>query len=127
MNNFNSNNRLYHGTYPLLYLNSGSNDYYRYGNKAIPAGEWTHICFVFKNSTGQRDVYINGVLQNGSGPNQTSTPSGLLDSIIIGGSYAGYMCDYREYATTLSAEDIKSLYQNEAQLDASGNVLGPIR
>lgn len=128
LNNFNESNRLYHGTYPLLYLNSGTNDYYNYGNLALPANQWSHIVFVFKNSTGTKLIYVNGENRtNTGGPNKTSTPKGIPDTVIIGGSFAGYMCDYREYATALSADDIKSLYQNEAQLDTSGNVLGPIR
>lgn len=113
LNNFNESNRLYHGTYPLLYLNSGTNDYYNYGNLALPANQWSHIVFVFKNSTGTKLIYVNGENRtNTGGPNKTSTPKGIPDTVIIGGSYAGYMCDYREYATALSAEDVKQLYNS---------------
>lgn len=113
LNNFNESNRLYHSTYPLLYLNSGTNDYYNYGNLALPANQWSHIVFVFKNSTGTKLIYVNGENRtNTGGPNKTSTPKGIPDTVIIGGSYAGYMCDYREYATALSAEDVKQLYNS---------------
>lgn len=119
LNNFNEFNRLYHGTYPLLYANTGTNDYYNYGNLALPVNQWSHIVFVFKNSTGTKLIYINGENHtNMSGPNKTSTPKGIPDNVIIGnGNYEGGLCDYREYATALSAEDVKSLYQNSAYID----------
>ena len=128
LNNFNESNRLYHGTYPLLYLNSGTNDYYNYGNLALPINQWSHIVFVFKNSTGTKLIYINGENHtNTAGPNKTSTPKGIPDTVIIGGgNYDGGLCDYREYATALSADDVLSLYQNSAYIDSSGNVYGTI-
>lgn len=123
LNNFNSNNRLYHGTYPLLYLNSGTNDYYNYGNLALPANEWSHIAFVFQNSTGTKLIYINGENHtNMNGPNKTSTPLGLPNTVIIGGSYEGGLCDYREYATALTADQIKELYNTSMSIDNQGNI-----
>ena len=113
LNDFNYSNRIVHaanGT-PLLYLNAGDNDYYMYGSQKVNANEWTHIAFVFKNSTELRNIYVNGVLTNNYGPNKTSTPSGIPATVKVGGSnFAGYMSDYREYATALSASDIKALY-----------------
>lgn len=113
LNDFNYSNRIVHaanGT-PLLYLNAGNNDYYMYGSQKVNANEWTHIAFVFKNSTELRNVYVNGVLTNSGGPNKTSTPSGIPATVKVGGSnFAGYMSDYREYATALSASDVKALY-----------------
>ena len=128
LNNFNESNRLYHGTYPLLYINSGTNDYYNYGNLALLANQWSHIVFVFKNSTGTKLIYINGENHtNTNGPNRTSTPKGIPDNIIIGGgNYEGGLCDYREYATALSADDVKSLYNNSAYIDNQGNIYGAV-
>ena len=129
MNNFNYSNNIVHaanGT-PLLYLNAGANDYYMYGSQAVSAGVWTHVVFVFKNSDGTRNIYINGVLKNNYGPNRTSTPSGIQDVVTVGTNLAGYISDYRVYATALSADDVKSLYQNCATIDPDGTIRGQIR
>ena len=129
MNNFNAGNQIVYGanSYPLLYLNSGTNDYYNYGNKVVAAGAWTHVVFVFKNSNATKLIYINGVEQtNKNGPNKTSTPLGIPDTVTVGTNLAGYISDYRIYATALSADDVKSLYQNSAYIDSSGNVYGAV-
>jgi hypothetical protein len=88
---------------------------------------WNHISVVSDN--GDMRYYCNGVLlQNGNNntwswsndsfavigrrsPGSTSTPyyvNGLVD-------------DVRIYATALSDDDIKELYQNRASLDSRGN------
>lgn len=111
LNNFNNCNMVVYGTTPILYLNGGSDDYYMYGSQVIPVDEWTHIAFVFKNSTGLRNIYINGILKNNYGPNKTSTPSGIPDVVkLFGQNFSGYVSDYREYATALSASDVAELY-----------------
>ena len=126
MNNFNISNNIVHSTTPLLYLNDGANDYYMYGSQAVSAGVWTHVAFVFKNSDGTRNVYINGVLKNNYGPNKTSIPKGIPNIVTVGTNLAGYISDYRVYATALSAEDIKSLYNNSAYIDNQGNIYGAV-
>ena len=128
MNNFNGGNQIVYtaNSYPLLYLNSGTNDYYMYGSQAVSAGVWTHITFVFKNSDGTRNIYINGVLKNRYGPNKTSTPLGIPDIVTIGTNLAGYISDYRIYATALSVDDVKSLYNNSAYIDNQGNIYGAV-
>lgn len=129
MNNFNYGNNIVHAanSTPLLYLNGGTNDYYMYGSQAVSTGVWTHVVFVFKNSDGTRNIYINGVLKNSYGPNRTSTPSGIQDVVTVGTNLAGYISDYRVYATALSPTDVKSLYQNCATIDADGTIHGQIR
>ena len=125
LNNFNLGNRIVHSanSYPLLYLNSGTNDYYNYGNLAVAANEWTHIAFVFDNANVIKDVYINGQLHtNTGGPNKTSTPSGLPSTVVIGTNFVGYMSDYREYATALSANDIKNLYEARAYMTTDATI-----
>ena len=122
LNNFNLGNKIIHASgKPLLYLNSGTNDYYVYGSQAISADEWTHIAFVFDNQAGIKNVYTNGVLTNGTGVNKTSTPSGIPNTIeICKGAFDGYISDYREYATALSADDIKQLYEAGTSIDNKG-------
>ena len=131
LNNFNLGNRLVHGTYPLLYINNGINDFYTYGNKAIVTDEWQHVAFVFKNGTVSGSgttsdaiklIYINGVNQTGKGLNKTNTPFGIPDNVILfGGDFSGNVSDYREYCTALSEEDIKELYNTSAIVDNQGN------
>ena len=121
MNNFNNGNIIIAATTPLLYLNSGTNDYYMYGSQAIEAGVWTHIAFVFRNKDEMRNVYINGILKNNYGPNKTSTPSGIPNTVNMGGRLAGYISDYRIYATALSDTEIQKLYTVSASIDSNGN------
>lgn len=121
MNNFNMSNNIVHTTTSLLYLNGGTNDYYMYGSQAVSAGIWTHVAFVFKNSDGTRNVYINGVLKNGYGPNKTSIPKGIPDIVTVGTNLAGYISDYRVYATALSADQILELYKTPASIDKNNN------
>ena len=125
MNNFNSGNRIVHSadSYPLLYLNSGTNDYYNYGNLAVSANIWTHIVFVFKNSNATKLIYINGINRtNTGGPNKTSTPAGISDTVIVGTNLAGAISDYRVYATALTAAQVADLYRRSMVVDASGNI-----
>lgn len=127
LNNFNSGNNIVHSTNstPLLYLNGGTHDYYRYGSAAIQANVWTHIAFVFKNSTGLRNIYINGELKNGSGPNNDSTPLGIPNIVtVFRGAFAGYVSDYREYATALSASQVAELYNTAISVANNGALMG---
>jgi len=107
-----------------MYLNAGTNDYYNYSNLTVTANTWTHIAFVFKNSNATKLIYINGINHtNTNGPNKTSTPAGIPDTIIVGTNLTGYISDYRIYCTALSADDIKKLYETSMEIDSNGNIL----
>ena len=125
LNNFNLGNRIVHSAngHALMYLNSGTNDYYNYGNLAVTANVWTHIAFVFKNSNATKLIYINGVNHtNTGGPNKTSTPAGIPNTVTVGTNLAGYISDYRVYCTALSTADVKQLYEMGAKIDNRQNL-----
>lgn len=70
-------------------------------------------------------TYKNGVLANTTAISGTAwTPNGTV-SIGDNGMYA-QLSDVRIYATALSADDVKSLYQNSAYIDSNGNVYGAV-
>ena len=97
----------------------------------ITDGVWQHICLT-KNGTNDIKIYINGIQKWAS----TATHSNLNFPTTYrigrdtrsndGTPYKGLMSDFRIYATALSADDVKSLYQNSAYIDSSGNVYGTI-
>lgn len=97
----------------------------------ITDGVWQHVCLT-KNGTSDIKVYINGVQKWAS----TATHSNLNFPTTFrigrdtrsndGTPYKGLMSDFRIYATALSADDVKSLYQNSAYIDSSGNVYGAV-
>jgi hypothetical protein len=85
----------------LLYLNGLPNDYYMYGNDLTDIG-WVLVTFRFKNSTGDRTIYRNINNISTSGPNQTSTPSGILSTLRIGSGLQGKLANvliYDRYIT----------------------------
>jgi len=98
----------------------------------ITDGVWQHIC-ITKNGTNDVKVYINGIQKWTS----TATHSSLNFPTTYrigrdtrnndGTPYKGLMSDFRIYATALSADDVKSLYQNCATIDPDGTIRGQIR
>ena len=95
------------------------------------ANEWNHIVLV-KTGANTRNVYCNGILLTNSGTNSwvhngSNLSLGWRDYASgNAGWFNGQLCDFRAYATALSADDVKSLYQNSAYIDSSGNVYGTI-
>ena len=93
----------------------------------ISDGVWQHIC-ITKKGTSDVKVYINGELKwtSTASHNTLSFPT----TYRIGRDYRsgdntpykGKMSDFRIYATALSAEDIKELYQISASIDNDGNI-----
>lgn len=91
---------------------------------------WYHIVFTLSNTTYK--VYVNGVLKN------TKTLSSNIGTAIFNYPYIGKsnwstdalldgkLSDFRIYATALSADDVKSLYNNSAYIDNQGNIYGAV-
>lgn len=83
-------------------------------------------------------IYIDGVLDNTATSYTTKTPifynssNGIFIGAEAGGNqttpagtyFNGRISDVRIYATALSADDIKELYQVSASIDTKGNILG---
>ena len=108
-----------YGKTPAGYYNS---------SQTIPLNTWTHITIVWDDTTWY--FYINGVLVNSWACTGTFTNVGSYASVGQerngGRSVSGLISDARIYATALSADDVKSLYQNSAYIDSSGNVYGAV-
>lgn len=91
--------------------------------------EWNHVVVVKDNDS--RKVYINGQAETQSGANNYyihNADNCWLWNRSYNNSYPfnGSLSDLRVYATALSADDVKSLYQNSAYIDSSGNVYGAV-
>lgn len=86
---------------------------------------WYHTVLVSEGNK-QYSYYVNGVkLGTYNGSANSWTPTG---NVSLGENINGvfYESDFRIYATALSADDVKSLYQNSAYIDSSGNVYGAV-
>lgn len=90
--------------------------------------EWNHCVFV--HSDADCKIYLNGEYI-ATGTTKASNPTG---NYFVGAwntstqqNFDGLMSDFRIYATALSADDVKSLYQNCATIDPDGTIRGQIR
>ena len=90
----------------------------------IPLNTWVHSVWVF--DSGILKHYVNGELMGTR--NNSSSGEYIYGSInsTLGDSWQGALSDFRIYATALSAEDVKSLYQNCATIAADGTIYGQI-
>ena len=100
-----------------------------YNASVLSANNWYHIV-VIKTGTTTRKLYINAIEQTA---NSTSNYWSYINNELqigkrknTGEGIIGWMSDFRMYATILSADDVKSLYQNSAYIDSSGNVYGAV-
>ena len=92
--------------------------------------EWNHFVVVKTSNDGKRNIYCNGELLTPSSDDYwSSTPN----NFVIGARntstpyyFYGEISDVRVYATALSAEDVKSLYNNSAYIDNQGNIYGAV-
>lgn len=96
-----------------------------------PLNEWHHYVATLNGTTV--NMYVDGVLNKTYTVSWGTATNHANPQIEVGvdlpGSdeiYKGYYSDVRIYATTLSANDIKSLYQNSAYVDNEGNVYGAV-
>lgn len=100
-----------------------------YNASVLSANNWYHIVVV-KTGATTRKLYINAVEQTAN--STTNYWSYINNELQIGKrkntgeGITGWMSDFRMYATALSADDVKSLYQNSAYIDSSGNVYGAV-
>lgn len=106
---------------------TGTRKNYSFGT--IAANTWIHLVATYDNGTLK--LYNNGVLQNTNtvgGTYLNTMNSGRWGSAVQDGYYwNGQISDARIYATALSADDVKSLYQNCATIDPDGTIRGQIR
>lgn len=90
--------------------------------------DWNHI-IVQRNSSGNVSCYLNGVQLSLSG-SQEWTHS-VTDTLSIGCRYSGgwtsyfsgLIDDFRFYATCLSLNDIKEIYQTKAYISDKGDIM----
>ena len=108
---------------------------YFYGNSAgtgskcilgteYKENEWNFFAVV-KTGENTRDCYCNGVKLTPTSNDWWSTATGFFvgnRSSGGNGPFYGEICDVRAYATALSADDVKNLYQNSEYIDNSNNV-----
>ena len=91
------------------------------------ANQWNHIVVV-KTGDNTRNIYINGELMTTAINNYWGADLNKLDIGIrhYNGGYTGYwdgqLSDFRAYATALSADDIKELYNTAASLANNGTL-----
>lgn len=106
---------------------TGDNNYRTtYESSLLTNNSWHHIVIVKSESSGM-ELWIDGVKQTPRSGYDTWS-SGMSDGLTIGArtngnnKFIGSISDLRIYATALSAEDIKSLYETRASIDNYNNV-----
>ena len=95
-------------------------------------GEWHHYVYTYDGQVGRG--YKDGVQIATAQFSAAKTLDSFI-GVVIGFSKAGGVwrkndacySDFRIYATALSADDVKSLYQNCATIDPDGTIRGQIR
>ena len=107
--------------YSLYYNNSGQSSYGGGALTTMTENKWYHIAFCCDGTTIKQ--YVNAEQKINHTINTGFKPTGPTGYFQVGdsGMYASY-ADVRVYATVLSADNIKELYQIPAQIDKSGNV-----
>lgn len=95
----------------------------------LTANNWIHVVGTWK-SGGKKILYINGV-EKSNVTAGTLSKSNVYGSIGLSSSadatpnsnpFNGKISDFRIYATALSADDVKELYNVGASIDKNGNM-----
>lgn len=114
----------------ILCSTSSTGSSYTFSKASLVANIWYHFVVV-KTGTTTRKLYINGVEQTATSNISNWTYS--VNQLQLGkrsttsDGFIGELCDFRVYTTALSADDVKSLYQNCATIDPDGTIRGQIR
>ncbi|MCR9143968.1 MAG: DUF2341 domain-containing protein [bacterium] len=99
-------------------------------NTSIEYGKWYHVVGTYDRASGNQSIYINGVLdaQQSIGQinlQQTTTPLLLGAQSASGGQRRRYLDGAldqpRVYARSLSAEEVRDLFENRADARIAGN------
>lgn len=120
-----------------VYTNAAqSTTAYKYdGNElqisAIPQNEWTMITLIY-TTTGTK-TYINGELHHTYNNVSYGIHFNMNARLFLGCEanaasptspyYTGQMSDFRIYATALTADQIKELYNTSMAIDSNGNIM----
>ena len=131
---FSNGNRLncYHCS-PLCWnTGDGSSNQFKNGSSTVAPTEvqngWHHM--VVTGDGTSTKLYIDGVYRGTATTYKALTGTQIwISGWDSGTSYTfngSKESDFRIYATALSADDVKSLYQNSAYIDSSGNVYGAV-
>jgi hypothetical protein len=94
------------------------------------ANKWNHIVVVKTSDPTKNNVYVNGVLATGSATSYWGTDLNKLNigNLHVSGAYTnffnGELSDFRAYATALSADDVRELYEISSSISNNGTVMG---
>ena len=114
----------------ILCSTSKAGNSHTFSKANLVANTWYHFVVV-KTGATTRKLYINGVEQTAT--TNTSNWTYSVNQLQLGkrsttsDGFVGKLCDFRAYTTALSADDVKSLYQNCATIDPDGTIHGQIR
>ena len=100
----------------VVVSSDGTDSIRRYTNTTLKLNTWYHVTGVYNATAQTLDVYVNGVLDNGT--LSGTVPSSQFNSsnnLQIGafnasGLFRGTIDDVRIYNRALSAQEVKRLY-----------------
>ena len=113
----------------IVYMNSSYQDVRISLPNTLSLNTWYHLVMTFDN--GIFKCYLNGELAGSSDKTSVATTIkfsssdnrwSLGDYTYNQEKFIGKLSDFRIYAKTLTADEVKDLYQNSASIDKSGKV-----